>query len=126
MMKNAPVVRTANRPTTAAMAAPTSTAATKGEVRVAAGQHREPAERIGPDAEQAGMAEGNQPAGRQQIEAQRKDRQDCRFGDQLMGRRSSQAPARQAQSPTMTRPIDRRTKVRLAIISSTPKSAAPA
>ena len=35
------------------------------------------------------MAEGDQPAGRQEIEAQRKDRQDRRVGDQLLREETS-------------------------------------
>ena len=84
MMKNAPVVRTANSPTMNATQAPATIASGKSEVRAAAHEHRHAGKHIAADTEQAGVAEGDQPAGRQEIEAQRKDRQDRRIGDQLL------------------------------------------
>ena len=84
MMKNAPVVRTANRPTMNATQAAGHDRRGKGEVRAAAHEHRHAGEHIAADTEQAGVAEGDQPAGREEIEAQRKDREDRRFGDQLL------------------------------------------
>ena len=83
-MKNAPVVRTANRPTMKATQRSGHDRQRKREVRAAAHEHRQAGEHIAADTEQAGMAEGDQPAGRQEIEAQREDRQDRGFGDQLL------------------------------------------
>ncbi len=61
MMKNAPAVRTANRPTTKATSAAGHDGGGEGEVRIAAAEHGQAGEHVAADAEQAGVAEGDQP-----------------------------------------------------------------
>src|SRR5262245_48525604 len=82
MMKNAPLVRNTG-----------ARGDRDGErdIGTAAGQYGEAGEDVAADTEQAGMAERDQTAGGEQVEAQRKQREDRRLGDQLLGEEAREA-----------------------------------
>ena len=90
-MKKAPAVRTANRPTTNATSAARDDRHGKGEVRASARQHGQAGEHVAADAEQSRVTEGHQSGARDEVEAERQDREDRRFGDELLDEEAGHA-----------------------------------
>ena len=65
----------------------------EGEVRIAAAEHGHAGEHVAADAEQAGVAEGDQPGAGDEVEAERQDGEDRGLGDQLLGEVAGEALA---------------------------------
>ena len=90
-MKNAPAVRTANRPTTKATRPPATIAAGKARFGLPLAEHGQAGEHVAADAEQSRVAEGHQPGAGDEVEAERQDGEDRGLGDQFLGEEPGQA-----------------------------------
>ena len=68
-------------------------AAGKARFGIAAAEHGHAGEHVAADAEQAGVAEGDQPGAGDEVEGERQNGEDRGFGDQLLGEEAGEALA---------------------------------